>query len=256
MLARAVRSVLRQDLGDFELLVVDDGSTPSHAATIDAMGALADPRARVLRNATSLGAAAARNAGIDAARGRYVAFLDDDDEYLPTFLRATQERLESALPEVAIALSNVRFIEEPESPGAHAHVSETAFASHAPLESSFRTLLAAGTGFGLTVRTEALRAIGGFNAELRAVEDTDLFFRLLARGFVPAVLHGVHVVVHEHRGPRLTSRARDAIRIRECHWLLREHAVFMDRYPSTRRDLARGLASLEAASARACSEQA
>jgi teichuronic acid biosynthesis glycosyltransferase TuaG len=81
VLARAVHSVQAQSLGDWELILVDDGSTDSTLAV--AQGAAAhDPRLKVIALVRNGGAAAARNAAIRASRGRYIAFLDADDEWL------------------------------------------------------------------------------------------------------------------------------------------------------------------------------
>jgi glycosyltransferase involved in cell wall biosynthesis len=78
-LSEAVDSVLKQTLGDFECLVVDD-SSPQAPRIPD------DPRIRLLRRPKNGGPAAARNTGIAEATGRYIAFLDDDDVWLPTRL--------------------------------------------------------------------------------------------------------------------------------------------------------------------------
>ncbi|EIE49044.1 glycosyl transferase [Salipiger aestuarii] len=86
VLERAVASVLAQELGDWELLLIDDGSTDTSAAVIETLAAR-DPRIRGLSQGRNSGAAAARNAGLDAARGRYIAFLDADDVWLPQKLR-------------------------------------------------------------------------------------------------------------------------------------------------------------------------
>jgi glycosyltransferase involved in cell wall biosynthesis len=80
-LAEAVDSVLGQTCQDFELIVVDDGSTDGSAAVLARYG----ERIRVLRQANA-GVSAARNAGIAAARGDFIAFLDSDDWWEPDFL--------------------------------------------------------------------------------------------------------------------------------------------------------------------------
>lgn len=74
----AIESVLGQTFRDLELIVVDDCSTDD---TADVVQRVADPRLRIVRHETNLGLAAARNSGIHAARGRFVCFLDDDDEW-------------------------------------------------------------------------------------------------------------------------------------------------------------------------------
>jgi glycosyltransferase involved in cell wall biosynthesis len=78
-LRAAVESILLQTVGDIEVIVVDDGSGDDTAGVARAIG---DPRVRLVSQANG-GASAARNAGIRSARGRYVAFLDADDLWLP-----------------------------------------------------------------------------------------------------------------------------------------------------------------------------
>lgn len=77
---RAVRSVLAQTFGDFEVIIVDDASPQPVAEVIDLP---LDHRIRHIRRQVNGGGSAARNTGIDAARGRYIALLDSDDEWLP-----------------------------------------------------------------------------------------------------------------------------------------------------------------------------
>jgi teichuronic acid biosynthesis glycosyltransferase TuaG len=81
-LGAAVASVRAQTRGDWEMLIVDDGSTDGGRALAEALAA-ADDRIRVLGRAERRGAAAARNEGIRAARGRVIAFLDADDLWRP-----------------------------------------------------------------------------------------------------------------------------------------------------------------------------
>lgn len=78
----AVESALQQTVRDIELIVVDDGSTDD---TLGLLAAIPDPRLRVIVQANA-GAAAARNRGIEEARGKYVAFLDSDDRFFPDHL--------------------------------------------------------------------------------------------------------------------------------------------------------------------------
>jgi glycosyltransferase involved in cell wall biosynthesis len=82
---RAIDSVMAQTFQDWELLIVNDGSTD---ATEDVLQAASDPRIKVFRQANR-GFTEARNAGIRMAHGEYLAFLDSDDEYLPHHLELT-----------------------------------------------------------------------------------------------------------------------------------------------------------------------
>lgn len=79
----AVDSILAQTFEDFELLIVDDGSTD---ATLDVLARYQDPRLRVESNPRNLGIPATRNRGLELARGEYIALLDSDDISWPNRL--------------------------------------------------------------------------------------------------------------------------------------------------------------------------
>ncbi len=90
---RAIRSVQAQTFTDWELIVVDDGSTDNTAARIEGC----DPRLKLIRQENQ-GTAGARNTGLRASSGAYIAFLDSDDEWLPHHLELSVSFLE-AFPE-------------------------------------------------------------------------------------------------------------------------------------------------------------
>lgn len=81
VIGRALASVQAQSLAEWEAIVVDDGSTDATAQALEPF--LIDPRIRLIRLPANTGAGPARNAGLDLARGRWVAFLDADDEWHP-----------------------------------------------------------------------------------------------------------------------------------------------------------------------------
>jgi glycosyltransferase involved in cell wall biosynthesis len=80
LVQRALRSVFAQTVRDIEVIVVIDGPNPE---TVAVLGRLDDPRLRILQNERSLGAGGARNRAAAEAKGDWIAFLDDDDEWLP-----------------------------------------------------------------------------------------------------------------------------------------------------------------------------
>jgi glycosyltransferase involved in cell wall biosynthesis len=239
MLERAVESVRRQGLEDFELIVVDDGSKE-----LDGSVERADPRVRVLRSPVNSGAAAARNLGLWSARGRYISFLDDDDEYLPSFLGATWQCLKDTPPEVGMSWCGVRCVDHSDEPSGEARVRLREFPLEYPdVPSLFAELASIGTGFGVTIKAEVARELGGFNSKLKTVEDTDFFLRLLIAGYLPTIVPGNHVVVHNHHGPRMTGVALQNTRARECQWLLLQYADFLDRHVLIRQRLLLQLSS-------------
>lgn len=100
---QAINSVLAQSYSDFEILVVDDGSTDDTAQIVES---LADPRIRLLRHESNRGVGAACNTGIAAAKGEFVAWLDSDDVWLPEKLDL-QVRFLQQHPEVDAVFSDV-----------------------------------------------------------------------------------------------------------------------------------------------------
>lgn len=87
-----IASVTQQTFADWELLLVDDGSTDT---TIDLIGEWQerDPRVRLLRNERNLGPGPTRNRGVEYSRGRYVAYLDSDDIWLPDKLQTQLQNM-------------------------------------------------------------------------------------------------------------------------------------------------------------------
>lgn len=105
--AQAIRSVLDQSFTDFELLIVDDGSTDS---SLSIVRGFSDPRIRVIRQANR-GLAGARNTGIRCASGELIAFIDSDDLWAEDKLARHVAHLD-ANPDVGVSYSQSAFIDE------------------------------------------------------------------------------------------------------------------------------------------------
>jgi glycosyltransferase involved in cell wall biosynthesis len=215
-LGRTLAAVRSQTFADFEVLVVDDESTDD-TARVAADFAAKDSRVRVLRQANR-GAAAARNRGLRLARGRYIANLDADDIWRPTFLARLLATLE-ARPEAVLAFCRSEWIDaEDESlPGPRPVF---------PAEPGYCDLLLRnpiGNGSCTVVRSEALRAVGGFDEDTSrrfgTGEDWLTFLRLSWRGpiaFVDEEL--LRYRVHADSASHGLVRSRDALSwvIRRC----------------------------------------
>jgi glycosyltransferase involved in cell wall biosynthesis len=192
---RAIDSVLAQSLRDLELIVVDDGSTDDTAAVLAKYGA----SVHVITQANG-GMSSARNAGIRAARGRYLAFLDADDRWLPDKLARQVDVLETQT-ELAFCAA-VAILEDPggtkvgewRGPSGRTVRIADVFRNHSAV---------AGGASAVLARRELVLRLGGFDESLAGAEDTDLWMRLAAHGGFTCVDEPLVVVL---RRPDSVSR--------------------------------------------------
>lgn len=173
LIGRAIRSVLAQTYDDFELVVVDDGSTDDTAAVV---AGFADPRLRFLRLGANRGAAAARNAGIRETTAPFLAFQDSDDEWLPHKLERHMRAFAACPPRVGVVYSDMERVLRDGQASYHRSPDLTPGALLAPTTRFYQVC---GLGIQSTViRREILAAAGGFNEAFPALEDLELFIRL------------------------------------------------------------------------------
>lgn len=165
-----IQSILAQTFHDFELLIIDDGSTDGTAQVAQA---IEDDRIRVLSYENG-GLATARNRGIDEAQGELLSFIDADDLWTPEKLQDQVDAL-AANPEAAVAYSWTDYIDENDQflyPGGRDKHEGDIYA--ALFQQNFIE-----SGSNLMVRAAALEDVGQFEAEAIAVtEDWDLWLRL------------------------------------------------------------------------------
>jgi len=169
-LRETLESVLAQTFTDFELLVVDDGSTD---ATAQIALSFEDPRVRLLPLAHG-GVSRARNLAVDEARGKLIAFLDADDLWLPRKL-ALQVALLDARPEVGLCVTRATRIDAASHATGEMPILEAAedYTVALLLRSSI-----AGCVSAAVIRPEVFRRAGGFRCGQRQAEDWDLWLRL------------------------------------------------------------------------------
>ena len=168
-LGRAIASVLAQSFQDFELIIVDDASsdaTPAIIASID------DPRVRFIQHEVNQGGSAARNTGIKASLGEYIAFLDSDDEWLPNKLQLQVDKFACSPSDVGVVYTGREVVCD----------GETVKVLFAQQEGDLRKKLLQGNCVGTTssvmVKQTSLIQSGLFDERLPAAQDLDLWIRL------------------------------------------------------------------------------
>jgi glycosyltransferase involved in cell wall biosynthesis len=200
---RAIDSVLAQDFGNHEVIVVNDGSTDDTAHVLAAYA----ETIRIIHKANG-GLSSARNAGIHAARGEYVCFLDADDWWLEGKLKR-QVELMRAHPELGFCSTAARVV-DPD--GKLVNIWECPQWQGSLLQHLFRENAAvAGSGSAVLAKRELLLRVGDFDESLRSLEDIDMWIRLAAKAAYACVEEPLTVILkHPHSMSRNLEVMRQA----------------------------------------------
>ncbi len=217
-LRRAVSSVLQQTYRPLELVIVDDGSaTPVSKEMFETPESI---DLRIVRNERAKGVSAARNLGVSKAKGRFVAFLDDDDKWLAYKIERQVNLLASQADEVmacgcqiSIVDHNGNFTSNPERPSLPNDIIASLTYSDENITPST-----------LMFHRQTFIGLGGYREDMPTAEDREFLLRFLLR-------HGLYVLPErlvqftEHKGERLT-RNSDAMFVGELKYLefVRAHA--------------------------------
>jgi glycosyltransferase involved in cell wall biosynthesis len=221
LLRRTLQSILAQHLTDLEIVVVDDGSTDE--TPLIANGA--DTRIVVIRNQEPGGVSAARNRGIAAARGDWIAFCDDDDLWSPDKL--SRQLMAAERAEAGWVYSG------------DVNIDDTLRVLSGGPPNDPQDVMAllprwnpiASGGSNVVVRSKVLSAVGGFDPTLRRTEDWDLWIRL-ARTGPPACVREPLVAYRFHPGNTLIDPSE---MVNEARRLARRYSIPVDEPAMQRR---------------------
>lgn len=198
-IAQTLQSVIRQTYKDWELIVIDDGSTDATAAVV---GGFDDRRVRLIRK-TNGGTSSARNKGIKNGRAQYLQFLDADDLILPQKL-SCQVALLDRDPKVGVVYSSFRYVYDDYC---EIHPPEWL---RAPSDDPFSDLVA-GSMFpphAALVRSSLVKEVGLFDEAILSGEDWDFWLRLARMG-VKFQYHDDLLALYRQRpGSKTKSRER------------------------------------------------
>jgi glycosyltransferase involved in cell wall biosynthesis len=214
MLEQALRSVIDQRDVDLEAVVVDDGSTDETPAVATGMG---DRRLRLIRHDRPQGVSTARNRGVAEARGRWVAFLDDDDLWAPEKLASQLAAAEGDGREWAV--TGAVSVDE----GLRVLAGEPPLAPERIVADLGRYNSVPAGASNVLVRANLLAVTGGFDPGLRHMADWDLWIRL-GRAGLPATVPRPLLAYRLHRANATMDTAFDP------HEPLAELDAIVDRY--------------------------
>lgn len=192
---QTITSVLNQTFTDFELLIIDDGSTDS-TLEIANHYATRDRRIKVISQ-TNQGVSATRNRGIQIAKGRFIAFLDADDLWLPDKLAAHIEHFYPN-PNLAVSFSRVEFISPDGEPTGQ--VSTSRLVNLKPEDFLYENPTS--TMSNLVVRSEVFVQVGGFAEDMSYSEDLEWLLRAICHqrpGKPPWQIEGIDRILIYYR---------------------------------------------------------
>ena len=221
LLPRAVNSALAQTLTDIEVIVVDDASN-------EPVNLPPDPRLTILRLPKNSGTAAARNLGAKSARGRWITYLDDDDELLPHMAEVSLDALvNTTLPKPVAVLSSLEVVNQDGKFLSQRIPPSLPRGSHFFLE-QIDPSLSFFSKQTLVVEREIFLQIGGYDEYFTSRVHTEMFLRLNPICSIlglPTVSYRLYV----HDGPRISRNP--ALRQVNFERLISKHKSLLLQHP-------------------------
>jgi glycosyltransferase involved in cell wall biosynthesis len=218
----AIRSALAQTRGDFELIVVDDGSTDDTALLVQSLQT--DRRVRLLRQANR-GLAVARNAGIRESHSPLVSILDSDDLLLPGYLEEMARTLDSD-PEAGFAYTDAWVLDDRtrriQRASAMAYQDPPETPPSDPEELLAELVRRNFVFTSATVRRPILDEVGRYRESLEAAEDYELWLRIAAHGYRAARAPGLLAVYRKRAGTLSTKELLMAKSLRDVFQVVAE----------------------------------
>ncbi len=222
-IARAIRSVINQIYKNWRLIVVDDGSTDN---SVEIIHGLKDPRIKVIQQENK-GVSAARNRGIKAARTEWVAFLDADDEWMPTYLQEIMGAA-SKFPDVVAIFTD--YIITPPGMAGLAHLPKSPIL----IKDYFSFVLGHRRGMWTScsvAKKSVLEQLGGFPMGVTHGEDLDTWARLSWTGDLVCIPKALAIYNIDTPNSAMKIPLKNRIKILPRIWITYQEWLESNRIP-------------------------
>lgn len=201
-LDKSILSVLNQTYQDIELIVVDDNDSDSEARALTehiiSCFKKLDPRIKYLKHSRNMNGAAARNTGLSVASGKYISFLDSDDEYMPERLQKCLDIMEIASETVAGVYTGCEFRQSGVRYASYKNVKDGNY-----LVETLACKFMFCTGSNLFVRKSVANELNGFDASFIRHQDYEFLVRLFENYSLKAISE--ILVIKNNENPNLPS---------------------------------------------------
>ncbi len=234
MLERALRSLIEQSYKDFEVIVINDGSTASYESVLIDNGNLIN---RYIEYVPSKGVSFARNKGILESKGRWTVFLDDDDEFSSDFLKELYQFTAQLNNELSFVWAKVLTLEYSSS-GEVINKETTRGPNYYHEKGVYDEFASSiGASYGVAINKEVYSKVGLFDTSFVVAEDTEFIIRMLDFGVDPNFLDRIGVIKHNHVQDRLAIDFKRYSEFSVYERILDRH----DNYFSRRKSIRAGL---------------
>jgi glycosyltransferase involved in cell wall biosynthesis/RimJ/RimL family protein N-acetyltransferase len=226
-LVRNIQSLQKQSFTDWEQIIVDDANDPETRQLVEALG---EPRIRYIAHPKPKGAAGAYNTGMKNAAGKYINFLDDDDEYLPGILEKQKRTFDKFGHGIGFIWTGITRVKDTDA-GEDVIKTQVWPEEFKTRELGLTVSTAIGNGFGLSMKSSCLKKTGFYNETNKVGQDTDFMMRLSKYynfRTVPEVLVKIH---HGHN--QLTHDKYIRIRWESYGRIIKRNYAFLSKHWDT-----------------------
>jgi glycosyltransferase involved in cell wall biosynthesis len=226
LLMRTINSVINQTFTDYEHIIIDDANDEE---TRNIVTGFNDKRIIFHQHTTPRGAAGAYNSGIKLSGGEYLLFLDDDDEYLPTFLEKMYLCFSNSGKNAGFVWTGISVIQDSYD-GEKLLFSKVWPEKFSAKEDGLIAATTIGNGYGLCVRKSCVDVTGLYDESITMGHDADFLFRLAGR-FEFQTIPEILVKIHHHGSSQLTAERNNFTRLELREKILEKHLGMLKLFP-------------------------